>query len=55
LPVSIKESINFNLLIDLSSATLDFVCLIVSINNFFSSSKKEDLFEGRDRKTNKVK
>ena len=39
LPVSIKESINFNLLIDLSSATLDFVCLIVSINKFFSSSK----------------
>ena len=41
-PVSMNDSINFNLFIDLSSATLDFVSLIVLINKAFSSSKLID-------------
>ena len=41
-PVSIKDSINFNLLIDLSSLTLDFVSCIVLIRIFLSFSKSKD-------------
>ena len=38
-PVSKKDSISFNLLIALSSATFDFVSLIALTSLFFSSSK----------------
>ncbi|OCW82010.1 hypothetical protein AKH21_03820 [Pelagibacteraceae bacterium GOM-A5] len=41
-PVSIKDSISFNLLIDLSSETFDFVSLIDLIKASFSCSKSID-------------
>ena len=42
-PVSINDSINLSLLIDLSSLTLDFVSLIELINFVLSSSRSIDL------------
>ena len=42
-PVSINDSINFNLLIDLSSETFDFVSLIAFFKLFLSTSKSIDL------------
>ena len=41
-PDDINDSINFNLLIDLSSETFDLVSLIVLINVSFSCSKSID-------------
>jgi len=38
-PVSIKDSISFNLLIDLSSETFDLVSLIAFTSLVFSSSR----------------